>query len=199
MKKQFACTVGFFSLGLLVLVGCNTAEDQNAPIPADASQVDEHGHAHGEGGHEHAESLGEAVEELTELRNTVRDAFAAEDPDTAHGPLHDVGHILEEVSEMAEKEELSEEQLASVKSAVDKLFDSFGAVDKMMHGEEGSEYSEVSGDIDAAIATLTEIASESSHDDEHHHEEGDDDDHEHEEDHGDDADGEGESSEEPQE
>ena len=197
MTKHIALTLSAFSLSLFALAGCNTAEDQNVPIAADASEVDDHGHGHGEGGHEHAESYGEAVEELAELRDTVRDAFAEEDMDTAHGPLHDVGHILEEVSELAGKE-LTEEQQAAVKSSVDKLFDLFGSVDKMMHGQEGSEYSEVSDDIDAAIATLSGFASESAEHDEdgeHHHEEGDDD--EHEEGHDDDdADGEGEASEE---
>ena len=188
MTKHISCTLPALSLAFFVIAGCNTGENQNKPIVADASQVDEHGHDHhGEGGHDHAESFGEAVEELAELRDTVRDAFAAEDLDTAHGPLHDVGHLLDEVSELAGKEELTEEQQTAVKSSVDKLFDLFGSVDKMMHGQEGSEYSEVSDDIDAAIATLSELASSTSHHDEdgeHHHEDGDD------------KDGEGESSEE---
>jgi len=127
----------------VLLLGC-----QDAP-PAPVAEMHEHGE-----GHHHPETLNDALTELTELRDTIRDAFAADDPDKAHDPLHEVGHIIEAVQELAEKEKLPEERLAAVKTSAEELFTAFGEVDKSMHGEEGSSYKDVSAKIDAAIAAL---------------------------------------------
>jgi len=136
-----------FSAPLLLTTGCN--ETPPAPPVAD--------HAHDEHAHHHPETLSEAVTELTELRDTIRDAFAANDPDKAHDPLHEVGHILETVSDLAKEEKLSDEKLAIVKSSVDTLMQSFGEIDKSMHGQEGASYKDVSTKIDDAIKALTEL------------------------------------------
>lgn len=136
-----------FSAPLLLTTGCN--ETPPAPPVAD--------HAHDEHAHHHPETLAEAVTELTELRDTIRDAFAANDPDKAHDPLHEVGHILETVSDLAKEEKLSDEKLAIVKSSVDTLMQSFGDIDKSMHGQEGASYKDVSTKIDDAIKALTEL------------------------------------------
>lgn len=143
MNKKWMATCG-----LLALFAMGCADD-----PADTPPVVEEGHNHGEG-HHHAETFPEAVAEMVALRNTIRDGFANEDPDAAHGPLHDVGHVLVEVEAMAEKEGLDAETLTGVRDAVETLKESFASVDKMMHGGEGSEYSEVSADVDAAMAVL---------------------------------------------
>jgi hypothetical protein len=174
-----------FSLSVVVFVGC---AEQSEPAPVMASHEHEHEH-----GHEHAETLGGALHELTELRDTVRDAFAKDDGEAAHGPLHDVGHLLEEVSELAGESHLSDEAKATIESNVEALLDAFGAVDKSMHSEdEGSAYSEVSEKIDAAITAITAAAGPAlKDDDEHGHEHGDHDEdggHKH-DDHGDHEDG----------
>lgn len=135
-----------FSAPLLLTTGCN----ETPPTPPVAE------HAHDEHAH-HPETLTEAVTELTELRDTVRDAFAANDPDKAHDPLHEVGHILETVSDLAKEEKLSDEKLAIVKSSVETLMQSFGEIDKSMHGQEGASYKDVSTKIDDAIKALAEL------------------------------------------
>ncbi|MEO2019117.1 MAG: hypothetical protein ABGZ53_32640 [Fuerstiella sp.] len=160
-----------FSLTAITFVGC---AEQSEPAPVMASH--DHGHE-GHGEHEHAETLPEVLGELTELRDTVRDAFAKDDGDAAHGSLHDVGHVLEEVSELAGEAHLSDEAKATIESNVEILLDAFGAVDKGMHSkDEGSAYSEVSKKIDAAIAAITAAAGPALEDehghDEHGHDEG---------------------------
>ncbi|MCP4787837.1 MAG: hypothetical protein GY903_02335 [Fuerstiella sp.] len=172
-----------FSLTAIMFVGC---AEQSEPAPVMASH--EHGHEeHGE--HEHPETLAEALGELTELRDTVRDAFAKEDGEAAHGPLHDVGHVLEEVSELAGDAHLSDEAKATIESNVEILLDAFGAVDKGMHSEdEGSAYSDVSEKIDAAIAAINAAAGpaledEHGHDEHGDHDDGHEDDEEHDDDH----------------
>ena len=134
---------GLALLSAVLVPGCQDA----APAPVADT------HEHGEG-HHHPETLADALTELTELRDTIRDAFAADDTDKAHDPLHEVGHIIEVVQELAEKEKLPEERLAIVNSSAEELFNAFGEVDKTMHGGEGSTYKDVSGKIDAAMVAL---------------------------------------------
>ncbi len=134
---------GVALLSAVLLPGC-----QDAP-PAPVADTHEHGE-----GHHHPETLADAMTELTELRDAIRDAFAADDTDKAHDPLHEVGHIIEVVRELAEKEKLPEDRVAIVKSSTEELFNAFGEVDKTMHGGEGSTYKDVSGKIDAAMVAL---------------------------------------------
>lgn len=191
------------ALALTILIsGCdNSPEPPLTPVMVGGH--DDHGHEHG--GEGHPETLGEALHQLTELRDTVRDAFAANDSEAAHGPLHSVHYLMGEVSEMAGEAEISDEAKATIDSNIDVLKDSFGAVDKKMHSEdEGSDYSEVSEKIDAAMAAIVEAAGAAGEHDEHgdhahaegHHDddgdgheegehEGHDDDHDHKEGHDD--------------
>ena len=176
---MFLRSTGYASaLALAVLIcGCDDAvENPKVPVMTDGHHDD---HDHGGGGHAHPETLGEALAELTELRDTVRDAFKNEDTEAAHGPLHDVGHLLDEVSEFADGAELSAEAKATITTNVETLLDAFGAVDKKMHSaDEGSDYSEVSEKIDAALKAITEAAGPAgAHHDDHDgdHKEGDDD------------------------
>ena len=136
-----------FSAPLLLTTGCN----ETPPTPPVAE------HAHDEHAHHHPETLAEAVTEVIELRDTIRDAFTANDPDKAHDPLHEVGHLLETVSDLAKEEKLSDEKLAIVKSSVETLMQSFGEIDKSMHGQEGASYKDVSTKIDDAVKALTEL------------------------------------------
>jgi hypothetical protein len=140
-------------LSLLLNTGCGESDKTGLP---DFSKTDAHGHDHGhDHGHSHGpESLQDALTQLTTLRDTMRDAFAANDQDTAHDPLHAVGHVLEAFPELARKEKVSAENQAAIETAVNTLMDAFGAVDKTMHGQEGSTYSEESEKIDAAMLAL---------------------------------------------
>jgi len=171
MNKKWMATCG-----LLALFAMGCAEDSaDAPPVAGDGHDHDHDHDHGHG-HDHPESFKAAVEKASMLRDKIRDGFANEDPDAAHGPLHDVGDVLGSIAAMAEKEGLEGETLTGVRDAVETLKESFGSVDKMMHGGEGSEYSEVSADVDAAMATLVAAAAGAEdHDHDHGHEEGHDD------------------------
>ena len=98
------------------------------------------------------------VSELVEMKNVIRDAFAANDPDKAHGPLHEVGHAIGELSGLAAKANLSADQMNSLKSACDTLMDAFGEIDKTFHGGEGKTYDEVASDIHTSMQTVTRLA-----------------------------------------
>jgi hypothetical protein len=104
--------------------------------------------------HEHAETYNAAVVELDAMRQQISDAFAAGDIEAADGPIHEVGHVLEDVVDLARKENFSAEAIAEINSAVESLFDAFGRVDERIHGGEGATYDEVQSQIDTAFETL---------------------------------------------
>ncbi len=134
-------------VSLMMSMGCD-----DAPAPVVHVDTEEHAHEHD---HDHGpESLKDAIKELTSLRDTMRDAFAKNDPDGAHDPLHEVGHVLEAIPELAKKEGVSAENQTAIETGVNSLMDAFGSVDKKMHGQEGSTYAEQSAAIDAALLAL---------------------------------------------
>jgi hypothetical protein len=131
-------------LSLLIGSGCSESVTRSS---VDSSH-DHHHEAHG------PESLKDALAQLTSLRNVIRDSFARDDQDAAHGPLHEVGEILEAIPELSKNERVSEEKLAVIQSTVNTLMDAFGRVDRTMHGQEGSTYAEESATIDTALKKL---------------------------------------------
>jgi len=144
--------VSRLSLSIVILgwiagaAGCTPKSDNTGN-----GHVTEHAHAHDE---HHPETYAEAVGLLVETRNKVRDAFAQNDVETAHGPLHDVGHLLEDLPRLAEKDGHADDALAVVKEESEKLLDLFGKVDATLHGDEGATYDEVSAEIDASVGRL---------------------------------------------
>jgi hypothetical protein len=140
--------------------GCSDDTAQRGTNAGGGAAEHDHGHDHG---HSHAPTTSaEGLAELTALRNTIRDAFAANDMDKAHDPLHVVGDVLLAIPELAKKENVDSEKLASIQKAVETLMDAFGRVDKTMHGQEGSTYAEESATIDAAVLELESLLNPSA-------------------------------------
>ena len=139
-------------VGLALLVGSGCSESSKTDTSA---SFDEHVHGHDD--HDHGpKSLKDATATLESMRDTIRDAFARNDQDTAHDPLHEVGHVLEAIPELAKKEKVSADNQAAIETAVNSLMEAFGRVDKTMHGQEGSTYSEESAAIDATLESLSQ-------------------------------------------
>lgn len=105
-----------------------------------------------------ATSLVDAVAELVRLRDEVRDGFAAGDVDRAHGPLHEVGYLLEDIEQLAASPSLDTGVRAEASMAVNDLFRDFGDVDAKLHGDTGKDYADVSEAIDRAVALLQQLA-----------------------------------------
>ncbi len=163
--------------GYLVVSGCGEADplapaDPETP-PAQVHDHDHdhhHDHAHDHDHHHdhahaaHADSLAEAVSRLDELYVTIRDAMAVGDIQTAHGPLHRVGHVLEDVEGLAAAAPLSPDDREAVEEAIEELFAGYGAVDAQLHGRPGKDYAEVADEIDAAMETLRTVAARAEED-----------------------------------
>lgn len=147
-RLQFFACVALVAALPLALIGCNrTTDDANRPPVSIDELESEHAHPH-------AETYAEAVAELDAMRSQISEASAAGDIEEAHDPLHEIGHTLEHVVELATKQGLEADAVAEIGAAVDTLLDAFGRVDAKLHDEEGAEYSEVEADVDAAFATL---------------------------------------------
>ena len=149
-----------FATAVISLAGCGASGTTASTPPAEKHDHDHHDHEHGdEHGHAHPESLAEALTEVEELHAKIKTAVAADDLETADPPLHELGHLLEELPELAQKESLSEEDQQQVKQAADSLMDSYGAFDERIHGGEskGKSYDEVADQIDEAISKLKAI------------------------------------------
>lgn len=151
-------------LSLCALIGCG------APAPektASHDDHDEHGE-HGEHGEHHddhddegehhegePETFAEAFEAVSAMKTKICKAFKDGTPDDAHAALHDVGHLLEELPELAAKGgELSEEQVSKMNAAVEALFDGFGKLDSTMHGGKEVNVEDLESKLTTALEDL---------------------------------------------
>lgn len=109
--------------------------------------------------HVQPKTLQEAVLTVLEMDETIRRAFAANDGDSAHGELHQIGHVLKSMNGLVATADLTGRQRVSVQISVVKLFEAYASVDATMHGKEGVSYDEVSLEIEENLQTLKDICS----------------------------------------
>lgn len=150
--------LGLVAVACVSVAGCGGAQT-TASNPT--SQQHDHEHAsHGdEHEHAHPESFTETLTKVDELRAKIKTAFAAGKLEEADGPVHEIGHLLEEIPELAAKQSLPDADQQQVKQAVDALMESFAALDERLHGGDsaGKSYDEVAAQIDSALAELKTI------------------------------------------
>ena len=105
--------------------------------------------------HKGPETYDEAVSELLSTSKSIADAFGAKKPDDAHGPLHEVGHLLGATEALVEKSQMDDATKKQLLGAIEQLFEAYTAVDDKMHdADKGKDYSEVSEQVQKAISTL---------------------------------------------
>jgi hypothetical protein len=126
----------------LTIVGCEPAKPKAASKAAEEPK--------------HAETLADAVKELEGICSTIKAAFAKDDAEAAHGPMHEIGHVLEEIPNLTDKSTLEDAGKEEVKKAAATLFEAFNAVDESMHGSGGKKYSDVADSIDAALKVIVD-------------------------------------------
>jgi hypothetical protein len=169
--NRIACKYVLPLLGIacFAVAGCSASNPPAAPS-ASAPAKDDHDHDHdpmagkhsdhkhdhgaGHAAEDEPASYADAVQKVDALCGATKDAFAAKDMEKADIPVHKLGHVLEDIPELAAKESLSAEDQEAIKKAVEELFDCFGKIDDKLHGNEGKSYDEVAARIDAALQTL---------------------------------------------
>lgn len=200
MNRRRPSVLVWVALSLAPLLGCGSG---GADLDAASDGHDHHGHDHD---HDHAHrpgSLHEAVAELTAMRDAIRDALLDGEPNDAHGPLHEVGALLQAIPDVAAETDLPKEEWDAVNAANEELFDAFGTIDKAFHVKDGDKkaaYEEVSEQLEEAIEAIRvrlPLTGESpdTHDHDHDH---DHDDHDHDHEDGDEDESSVESTEETQ-
>lgn len=103
------------------------------------------------------QAFAQAVADVAELTRKIRTGFESDDVDAAHGPLHDVGDRLKDVSELAVDSGLSESDQKRAEDSVNAMFEAFADVDKTLHGQEGATWEEVADTIEQALAELMSL------------------------------------------
>jgi hypothetical protein len=74
--------------------------------------------------------------------------------------MHCVGELLENLPGLAQSAGLTEDQVAAVQDAVDKMFDAYSTVDDAIHSGQRADYSSVSGTLDESMMALEQAVSE---------------------------------------
>lgn len=126
---------------VLLFAGCGDETPSNAP--ESASQED-------------SGSIEDKVASIVKLRDQIRDGFTSGDVDAAHGPLHDVGDKLDQLSKLITKSDLFDEDKQEIEGQINTLFAAFGEIDKTLHGQEGSTWEEEANTIDEAMKKLAQ-------------------------------------------
>ncbi|MFO0977428.1 MAG: hypothetical protein U0996_13590 [Planctomycetaceae bacterium] len=104
-------------------------------------------------------TVAETAEQVCVQYRQIRDGFENRNEDAAHDPLHEVGYALQDLEAAAKRELKDESKLAALTKLTASLFEDFGAVDRTMHGREGSSWAEVSERIATSITELRSLAS----------------------------------------
>ncbi|TWU62498.1 hypothetical protein V7x_42330 [Crateriforma conspicua] len=149
---KIACSL----LALLIVVafaGCGPTDTSSGDAATHSSGYDDHdGHDHD--GHDQPESLGEAVEHIQEMGETIITAFESGDAEAAHHELHEIGHAIECLPGLAQKADLTSEQKDAINNATEALMDAFGELDGTLHGGDDVEIDDISKQISDQIEKL---------------------------------------------
>ena len=145
------------------LLGCAPAPAPKPPAAAVAAKHD-HDHNHDHDDHEHPETVAAAIAELERLCADTKAHLAAGDHNKADGPVHMVGHLIEDLGGLVAK--VKPEAEAEARKALDEIFDCFDTMDTAIHAAEEDvrkklDYAEHAPRIEAAIARLKELLPES--------------------------------------
>ena len=129
-------------MSIIVVVGCGNQQVNSTATPNKSN----------------SKTFGETVAQLIAMKNKIRDGFASGDIESAHGPLHEVGDVLDGLLVLAQGADIPADQLASVEEAKETLFDAFGRIDMTLHGGEGSTYEEEEEKIEEAMDFIANLA-----------------------------------------
>jgi hypothetical protein len=167
-------------LSLIVLWtagGCGKSTTKAPPAADNKTPADDHDHDHGdaEGEHDHGDAkdehahgdadahehgaaelhtLAEGIASLEKHYQQIKDAFAQNDAEKAHDPMHGVGLVLEALPELGKAAGLSADDATNLQQAVDKLMEAYGSVDEAMHEGKTPDYQAVAETIDQQMAVL---------------------------------------------
>ncbi len=159
------CSLDCLLLGCLLAVailvgatGCNTSERPAAkpaatgkPAQQAHAQGHEHGHDHGHGDHAHPKTLEEGLAELETSVASIATALTTGAKDSADDAVHAVGHLLEDMENLVEKQNWTADVKATGRKAIAELTECFDKLDQSLHAAEGEGEAPVT-----VLASVTE-------------------------------------------
>jgi hypothetical protein len=146
------------ALGLVI--GCAPAA-KPAAKPA-AAKPAAGGHDHDHEHHAHPETLAAGIGELEKVVKEVGEKLAAGAKDAADDAVHAVGHLLEDLEGLLEKEQLGADLKEGGRKALAELNACFDKLDEALHAAAGDGdspadvHASVAERITAAVAALKE-------------------------------------------
>ncbi len=153
------CNALIAGLVMLGVPGCGPGPSPVSPSPvADHHEHDhDHDHDHDHHHHEEVENFAEGVATLRGHFETIRDALSEDDIDTAHGPIHQVGHLLESLSQLVDHVGLDADDKATAQAAIESMLAGYGELDKAIHGAQPLDYESVREQLDKGMADLEAV------------------------------------------
>lgn len=126
----------------------------------DEDDDDDHDHGHEHADHDEPETVAGGIAQLEKLCAEAKAHLTSGDHDKADGPVHAVGHLLEDLGELIGKEKPAAE--AEARTALDAIFECFDKVDSAIHAADEEarkklDYAEHAPAIEAAIAKLKHL------------------------------------------
>lgn len=126
-----------FGCALLGAMGCGPAPSRppvgSASLPKAAAVADEHDHGTHHHDHDEPESLADGVEKLGSLTKDLAEKLADNAGEAADDAVHEIGHLLEELRDWAQKEGFEGDAATAATKAIDELEECFGKVDEAFH------------------------------------------------------------------
>jgi len=142
------CLVILPLVALGLVVGCAPAA--KPPARPTAAKAAAGGHDHDHADHAHPETLAEGIAELEDLIKDVGERLASGAQDAADDAVHAVGHLLEDLESLLEKESLGAEFKEGGRKALAELNECFDKLDEALHAAAGE--GEAPADVHASIA-----------------------------------------------
>jgi ElaB/YqjD/DUF883 family membrane-anchored ribosome-binding protein len=102
-------------------------------LPKAAAVADEHDHGTHDHDHDEPESLADGVEKLGSLTRDLAEKLADNAGEAADDAVHEIGHLLEELRDWAQKEGFEGDAATAATKAIDELEECFGKVDEAFH------------------------------------------------------------------
>ena len=160
-----SCWITVAAIACLALViGCGpSTPSAPSPTPAPAAAKADHEHDHHDHDHhdhEEPKTVADGIAQLEKLCAEAEAHLTAGNHDKADGPVHMVGHLLEDIGELVAKEKPAAE--AEARKALDAMFECFDKIDTAIHAADEEarrqlDYAKHAPAIEAALAKLKEL------------------------------------------
>ncbi len=137
--RTFAVVVACAMTASMAATGCGSQAPPAAGPQAGPAAGKPHAgdHAHDHGDHVHAATLAEGLEQLQKALATITTSLATGAKDAADEAVHEVGHILEDLEQLVEKQEWTAELKETGRKALAELTECFDKLDQALHAAEG--------------------------------------------------------------